>query len=145
MSAVQIDNRLKKTILAMSDVVLTETALFLGLWLRFGGSIPDVYFGHFEQVMWTVAIIHLAAFFAFGVYRRLWHYYRGRDYGLLGGAVLAGVVVFFALTAASGNMLPRSVYLMYGVMLFAFAAGFRFILRKAAELDEVEVGDDGGS
>lgn len=123
--------------IALFDMILTGLALFLALWFQLDESITAVYFEHFEQVIWPVVLLNLVAFFVFGVYRRLWFFYTLRDYLLLGGAVLLGVAAVLAYGVVFNIMLPRSVFIIYCLLVFIFSGGMRFILRKVVDLDEV--------
>ncbi len=117
----------------MSDAVLIGASLFIALILRFDGNIPSNYMGNFESLLWPVIAIHILIFSAFGIYRRLWRYARVEELLLIVFSVGTGSAACYLFSTYFNLMLPRSVYIIYGVILLFFIGSSRFSLRVLAK------------
>lgn len=128
-----INNTFKKIILALLDAVMIGASLFIALVLRFEGRIPSVYTNNFESLLWPVIAMQILIFIFFGIYRRLWRYASVDELLLIVFTVGAGSTVSLLYSWYFELMLPRSVYIIYGVLLLFFIGGSRFSLRVLAK------------
>ena len=128
-----INNTFKKIILALLDAVMIGASLFIALVLRFEGRIPSEYTNNFESLLWPVIAMQILIFIFFGIYRRLWRYASVDELLLIVFTVGAGSTVSLLYSWYFELMLPRSVYIIYGVLLLFFIGGSRFSLRVLAK------------
>ncbi len=73
--AARIVRRLRRDVpLAVLDLALVFPAYLGPLALRFEGSIPHLYWHNFWIFIPIVAVLHLLANYAFGLYGQMWRY-----------------------------------------------------------------------
>jgi FlaA1/EpsC-like NDP-sugar epimerase len=128
-----INNTFKKIVLALGDAVMIGASLFIALVLRFEGHIPLQYMDNFERLLWPVIAVQILIFFFSGIYRRLWRYASVDELLLIVFTVGTGSTVSLLFSWYFDLMLPRSVYIIYGVLLLFFIGGSRFSLRVLAK------------
>jgi FlaA1/EpsC-like NDP-sugar epimerase len=128
-----INNTFKKIVLALLDAVMIGASLFIALVLRFEGRIPSEYTNNFESLLWPVIAVQILIFIFFGIYRRLWRYASVDELLLIVFTVGAGSTVSLLYSWYFELMLPRSVYVIYGVLLLFFIGGSRLSLRVLAK------------
>lgn len=139
-----INNTFKKIVLALLDAVMIGASLFIALVLRFEGRIPSEYTNNFESLLWPVIAVQILIFIFFGIYRRLWRYASVDELLLIVFTVGAGSTVSLLYSWYFELMLPRSVYVIYGVLLLFFIGGSRFSLRVLAKyLKKINVNNNG--
>lgn len=128
---------LRTPLFLLADAGAVALALFCSLWLRFDGRIPASFLRSAWQVLPGAMGAYLVSFYFLGLYRRLWRYASIGD--LL--AITAGVTVGAALTASQtlflisekGFLLPRSVLVVWPVLVVAFVGGIRLLVRLSYE------------
>ena len=114
------------------DLLMVPIAWFGAYWLRFNlDSFPP---GFFDQALMLLPVIGIAQggmFWYFGLYRGIWRFASIPDLMRIVKAVTAGVVVAatasFILTRLQG--VPRSVFILDGILLMLLLGGPRFIYR----------------
>jgi len=124
---------LKHISLALIDAGLVVAALALGLLLRFEGSVPSLWLDRLETLLLPAAIINLASFYIFGLYRRVWRYAGIDELLLIVLAVSAGLSGTY-LYSYFFEPLPRSVYIIAWFLLIFFIGGSRLAVRLLADL-----------
>jgi FlaA1/EpsC-like NDP-sugar epimerase len=114
------------------DLLWIPVALGLAYWLRFDlGPIPEIY----VHGLWTMLAIALpvqtAAFWLFGLYRGIWRFASVPDLMRILRAVWIGVGLSFLAYFLVGRLegMPRSIMLLYPVMLTMGLTGPRLIYR----------------
>jgi FlaA1/EpsC-like NDP-sugar epimerase len=116
----------------LHDGLMTPLAWFAAFWLRFNldGFPPD----NLDAAIYSLAIIlpmQLASFHFFGLYKGVWRFASLPDIlRILKAAVIgvtASMLLLFVLTRAEG--IPRSVPVIYGILLVMFLSGPRFLYR----------------
>ena len=138
-------NKFKHLVLALGDAVLVGTSLYLALVLRFEGHVPFSFMNNFERLLWPAVLLNIIIFFVFGLYRRLWRYASVDELLLIVWAVGIGSTATFFLSRFFHLMLPRSVYIISGVILLFFIGGSRFALRVLVRyLKKLEGINNGG-
>lgn len=114
------------------DLLMVPVAWFVAYWLRFNlDTIPDGYFSQALILLPVVWAVQGGMFWYFGLYRGIWRFASIPDLMRIIKAVTAGVVVAatacFILTRLQG--VPRSVFILDGLLLVLLLGGPRFIYR----------------
>ena len=117
----------------LGDLGLLAFALYGAFWLRFDGRIPE----HWLDSLWLYGLIAWAAklpvFWRLGLYALSWAHVSARELARVGLAVgiaqaLLGAFYFLLgreLAALGLAPLPRSVWLLDGLLSLVFVGGFR--------------------
>ena len=118
--------------LIVYDIVAAYAAYFGALWLRFDlkfSGIPDRFMEPCEKFMPIFAIICIAVFWAFRLYRVIWRFASFRElenvtlaWAIVTAAHIIGISVFF------GRM-PISYFIMGAVIHYVLITGIRFSYR----------------
>lgn len=119
----------------LHDVIAAVAVWCLAFWLRFNLDIPEPYLGGmWRSVLW-VAPVQAAIFLYFGLYRGLWRYASLPDLKriLLAAAAGAMVVPVVLLMAQRSAMAPRSVLILYPILLALVMSGSRLAYRAWKE------------
>ncbi|MEW8507330.1 MAG: nucleoside-diphosphate sugar epimerase/dehydratase [Candidatus Thiodiazotropha sp.] len=114
------------------DVLMVPIAWFLAYWLRYNLEVvPAAYYEDALRGMLFILPIQLSAFLLFGLYRGIWRFASLPDIVRILKAVtvgtLVGVALLFIFTRAGG--VPRSVPVIYGILLVMLLSGPRLIYR----------------
>jgi len=125
--------RLRSRAGAFAHDVLVIPAAWLGAyWLRFNlDAIPPDLLSTGLGALAVVVPVQAGAYWWFGLYRGVWRFASIPDLMRILRAVVVGVALsmlaLFALTRLEG--VPRSVPVLYGLLLFAGLSGPRFLYR----------------
>lgn len=114
------------------DVVMVPVAWLLAYWLRFNlEPIPPEFLHKALATLPVVIAVQAVAFWYFGLYRGVWRFASLPDLMRILKSVALGVVVsgaiIFMLTRL--QQVPRSVFVLHGLLLVFLIAGPRFIYR----------------
>ncbi|MES9861103.1 MAG: nucleoside-diphosphate sugar epimerase/dehydratase [Candidatus Thiodiazotropha sp. LLP2] len=114
------------------DVLMVPIAWFLAFWFRYNLEVvPVSYYTDALHALLFILPVQLAAFLLFGLYRGIWRFASLPDIMRILKAVLVGTVVgvalLFVFTRAGG--VPRSVPVIYAILLVMFLSGPRLIYR----------------
>jgi FlaA1/EpsC-like NDP-sugar epimerase len=122
------------------DVVAIAISIAVAFALRFDASNIVATISPYLPVALLPLIVLPPIFAAFGLYRREWRYASVNEMFALAGAVVAGMVLCFAvfllLSAAelAGAVgFPRLVWVNEGLLILALVGGGRFVLRAGLE------------
>jgi UDP-GlcNAc:undecaprenyl-phosphate GlcNAc-1-phosphate transferase len=131
-----LDISYKRRVLeVLLDFVLIVLCYYLAYGLRFEFEMPRVMFEHFEQSLPVVVAMTMLAFFYQGVYRGFWTYVSAEDLTkyvkACGLAVLLTVLSIVLLHRFDGY--PRSVFAIYGLLMFIGLGGTRVSFRLMDE------------
>ncbi len=114
------------------DLLMVPIAWFGAYWLRF--NLEPFPAGFFDQALVLLPVIWIAQggmFWYFGLYRGIWRFASIPDLMRIIKAVAAGVVVAamasFILTRLQS--VPRSVFILDGILLVLLLGGPRFVYR----------------
>lgn len=115
------------------DMALCCCAGILALLIRFEGSFGAVrdhglWSGLFLCLPFLIAMT-LGLFLLVGVYRWLWQYAGGVELMKTGFACLGSAVLFYLLNQLLGAGLPRSIPLIYLLILYLEVLGTRYLFR----------------
>jgi len=135
--------RANKIVLALCDALIVNVTVWLGLMLRFDGTIRDPYFHSFLLLAAPRAVVALVVFHFGGLYRSLWRYASIEEFfGVMRTVSLYalgfGLLVALRLTPP----FPRSVALLTWVLDVVGVAGIRLLVRV---IRRAVVGSRGGS
>jgi len=114
------------------DLLMIPAAWLGAYWLRFNlGDIPEPFLQHALGLLPMVLLLQGGLFWYFGLYRGVWRFASMPDLmrilkAVATGVVLVGVVVY-AFTHWQG--VPRSVFILYGLLLVGLLGGPRFAYR----------------
>jgi FlaA1/EpsC-like NDP-sugar epimerase len=125
----------RRLLVFVHDLVAAALAWIAAFWLRFNFDIPAEYAAlMFDRLPWVVAI-HVAVFWAFGLYRGLWRYASLPDLQRLVAAVgLAALAVPTFLTLAPAELVvPRTAYVLTPALLALVMGGSRLAYRAWKE------------
>lgn len=116
----------------LHDAMMIPIAWFGAYWLRFNlDTIPTAFRQEAVNLVPVVIGIHFVIFIVFGVHRGLWRFISIPDLtrlikSVVVGTALVAVVIFF-LTRLEA--VPRSVFLLHGLLLLAMVCGPRLLYR----------------
>ncbi|MEW6329847.1 MAG: nucleoside-diphosphate sugar epimerase/dehydratase [Pseudomonadota bacterium] len=111
---------------------MVPVAWFAAYWLRFNlDAIPEGFFNQALILLPVIVVSQGGMFWYFGLYRGIWRFASIPDLVRILKAVTAGVVIAaaasFILTRLQG--VPRSVFILDGILLVLLLGGPRFIYR----------------
>ncbi|HWL32586.1 MAG TPA: nucleoside-diphosphate sugar epimerase/dehydratase [Gaiellaceae bacterium] len=120
-----------------ADLAIVVAAWFFAFRLRFDTDLP-VYYEYYVswQILALVAAIKLGIFALFGFYNRWWRYVSTRDmWGAARGVVAASLVTFlvFSFFDVHAAEVPRTVWVIDGLLTLALVAGSRMLARTIIE------------
>jgi FlaA1/EpsC-like NDP-sugar epimerase len=101
------------------DGVLVALAYLLAYRLRFDvAAVPPRYEELFENTIWWIVPVMLAALAAFGVYQRVWTFVGQREYeGVAKGAIAGTVVVVGAIALLHPVQTPPKFFFKHNVLI----------------------------
>ena len=120
-----------------ADFAIVVAAWFFAFRLRFDTDLP-VYYEYYVSwsILALVAVIKLSVFALFGFYNRWWRYVSTRDmWGAARGVVAASLVLFlvFSFFDVHAAHVPRTVWVIDGLLTLALVAGSRMLARTIIE------------
>ena len=120
-----------------ADLAIVVAAWWLAFRLRFDEFLPVFYEQYLSwELLGLVAGIKLAVFALFGFYNRWWRYVSTRDmWGAARGVVAASLVTFlvFSFFDVHPAEVPRTIWVIDGLLTLAFVAGSRMLARTIIE------------
>ncbi|HHV18403.1 MAG TPA: polysaccharide biosynthesis protein [Thermoanaerobacterales bacterium] len=97
--------------------------------LRFDGNIPQLYLDYYVKSFFLVTIIVLLCFYKFDIYDRLWRFASTNEmFSILSATTIASLLML-GFTYMLRFLYPRSIYLLFWLLLTALISGYRFMLR----------------
>lgn len=116
--------------LAALDVISIILAAFISIYLRFdSGSIPANYLNMLISQLPAAVIIYILSFYVFKLYSRIWRYASAAELIAIALANILGSCVWFFLSVYISAVLPRSLYIITGLLLILFIGASRLALR----------------
>ena len=120
-----------------ADLAIVVAAWYLAFRLRFDTDLPVYYERYVSwEILGLVAAIKLSIFALSGFYNRWWRYVSTRDmWGAARGVVAASLVTFlvFSFFEVHVAAVPRTVWIIDGLLTLAFVAGSRMLVRTIIE------------
>jgi len=135
----------RRLIVFISDTFLIALALSTAFLLRFDFSIPSAQLDLFWECLLIVIVVKPLVFFATGFYNSLWRYASVQDaVEILKGVTLSSVLAVFAvLFLRQFTPIPRSIFVLDWILLFALLAASRLVWRVWRETYVVNQSSDG--
>lgn len=121
----------RRTALAfVHDVCAAALAWVAMYWLRFNLELPSPYYEDMLRSLTWIVPMQAAIFFAFGLYRGLWRFASTLDLQrIVLSAGLGALLVPLLLVMLQMQAVPRSVVVLYPIVLIFLMAGDRFAYR----------------
>jgi FlaA1/EpsC-like NDP-sugar epimerase len=120
-----------------ADLAIVVASWYVAFRLRFDEFLPVYYEQYLSwELLGLVAAIKLSVFALFGFYNRWWRYVSTRDmWGAARGVVAASLVLFlvFAFFDVHAADVPRTVWIIDGLLTLALVAGSRMLARTIIE------------
>ena len=120
-----------------ADLAIVVAAWYFAFRLRFDTDLPVYYERYLSwEILGLVAAIKLSIFALFGFYNRWWRYVSTRDmWGAARGVVAASLAIFLIFTFFEVHVaaVPRTVWIIDGLLTLAFVAGSRMLARTIIE------------
>ena len=115
----------------MFDIALISLSLCLAFLLRFDFSIPSQEMHLFWECLTVVLVVKPLVFIATGFYNSLWRYASVQDaIEILKGVTFSSILAVFAvLFLQQFTPIPRSIFLLDWILLFALLAASRLVWR----------------
>ncbi len=124
---------LKKRFLAfMHDICAVPFAWLLAYWLRFNlGKMPHGTLKHAIDLLPLLLIIQISAYAIFSLYRGIWRFASVPDLVRIVKAAMVGNIGMAVVVGLCFSFLdiPRSVFLLYPLLLVSFLCGGRLLYR----------------
>jgi FlaA1/EpsC-like NDP-sugar epimerase len=122
----------RSAVIFIHDLVMVAIAWLASYWLRFNlTAIPPEYLSRALEAIPVLIVVQAAAFYWSGMYRGVWRFASLPDLIRILKAVAAGsalsFVIFFLLYRM--DEIPRSMVLLYPLLLSIFLSGPRFLYR----------------
>lgn len=111
------------------DIILINIALYYSFILRFDSNIPEEYLIAYKDTYIIVSIISVVSFIIFNLYNRIWKYASIDELISIVLATSFGTMAVLGYTFMMRCTYPRSVYILFWLLLTVFIGGFRFIFR----------------
>ena len=118
-----------RIILAIIDIGVINISLYLSFALRFDNKIPQEYYTLFKETHVVVTVIALCSFIFFNLYNRIWNYASVNELIAIVFATSFNSLTALGYTFMIGKTYPRSIYILFWLLLTTFVGGSRFILR----------------
>ena len=124
-----------RSVLALlHDVTAVAVAWMVAYWLRFNLDIPGDYLAQAVAMLPWVLPVNLAAFWLAGLYRGIWRYSSLHDLKrILVSVATAALFVVAGMYVMQSATVPRSVLILYPVLLIGFMGGSRLLYRAWKE------------
>lgn len=116
--------------LAALDVISIILAAFISIYLRFdSGSIPANYLNMLISQLPAAVIIYILSFYVFKLYSRIWRYASAAELIAIALANILGSCAWYFISVYISAVLPRSLYIITGLLLILFIGASRLALR----------------
>jgi FlaA1/EpsC-like NDP-sugar epimerase len=124
-----------RSILALlHDLSVVAVAWLAAYWLRFNLDVPADYLAQAVTMLPWVLPINLATFWFAGLYRGIWRYASLHDLKrILLAVAAAALLVVAGMYATQTTSVPRSVLILYPMLLVGLMGGSRLLYRAWKE------------
>lgn len=125
----------RRIIVFICDLFLISLALCMAFLLRFDFSVPEMQMSLFWECLFVVLVIKPLVFILAGFYTSLWRYASIQDaFEILKAVCMSSVLSIFALLLLHQfNTVPRSIFVLDGVLVFGLLSTSRLIWRAYRE------------
>jgi FlaA1/EpsC-like NDP-sugar epimerase len=120
----------RRLMLLASDAILLNLSIIASLFIRFDSiHIPVQYQEVFYSTFLTITLVNLAIYYVFGLYKNLWQYASINELAQIFFATLTGSVVSYIVGLSLKMPLPRSIYIIFWLMVFFLLGATRISYR----------------
>ena len=129
---IKVNNLIKKCIVFIHDIMMIPIAWYLSYWLRFNfDTIPYKQFKHASEVVLLVMIVQIICYRIFGLYRGIWRFSSIPDLFRIFKSVILSMLIIAVFLFLYDRLtgIPRSVLVIYSIVLILLLGGSRFIYR----------------
>lgn len=126
----------RSTLVFLFDILALIVALLGSYWIRFNFDIPSAYYSKLAIGLPFLAVAHGAACWYAGLYRGMWMFASLPDLRRVLKAVALSSLALFVLVAfdrLGGPVVPRSVLVLYPILLLVLMGGGRVTWRMWRE------------
>ena len=126
----QLKRTHKKWIMVLADVFMVPFALWLAWALRLGEVWPKGYLTQFWWLFLAVVPTAVLVFARLGLYRAIIRYIGSKAlYSIINGSVLMAFVVWSLVFISREPSFPRSIPIIFALVLMVFIGGSRLFVR----------------
>lgn len=123
-------------LLMVLDAVLVHFSLFFSFNLRFEGNVAPQFYEQYSRTWIEVTVICLLSFVFFRLYDRLWRFASiGELLSITSATFVATMGVLF-YTFMIGNPYPRSIYIIFWLLLTSLIGFSRLVFRASGDFAE---------
>ncbi|MCH8532904.1 MAG: polysaccharide biosynthesis protein [Saccharospirillum sp.] len=120
----------KKWIMVAADVVIIPFALWSAWALRFSDWWPQYYIDRFWWLFPLIIPVGIFIFARLGLYRAIVRFMSGQAFmAIVKGSVLLALILWSFAFVARLSGFPRSIPVIFGLVLFALVGGSRMLVR----------------
>lgn len=131
--------RIRIVSLMLLDVFLINIAYIVSFWLRFEGNIINDFFNVYQSHFFVYTIIKILTFAYFKIYRSLWRYASVDELLQIFYGAFLGNILVLSYSFIIGAHLPRSIYIMTGMIDVLLIGGSRFSYRAIRRIKNGEL------
>jgi len=122
-----------KFLLLFIDILIINIACYFSFYLRFDGKIPTLYATRFLQSTLALTVINIIIFVIFNLYNRIWKFASVGELLSIISATTVGTMAVLLYTFMMNITFPRSVYIIYWLLLTGFIGISRLALRVSKD------------
>ncbi len=127
--------QMKKPIFIVIDAMIMTFTIIFAFYLRLGWPLSSQYLDFLQKFLVPFMLLKLSIFYGLGMYRRLWRYASVQELRVIAqSVVLASFTVLFLSYSLGTIPIPRSVFIVDGLLTLFMIGGLRFFGRIFAEL-----------
>jgi UDP-GlcNAc:undecaprenyl-phosphate GlcNAc-1-phosphate transferase len=118
----------------LSDATVASASCFLSFQLRFDGDLSAVQESNLVRSLPIVILAAIVGQWACGSYRVFWKYIGVTEaLGIAKSSAVAGLALVFATLLPAFHQFPRSIFVLFPMVFFLLATGYRVSLRLMHE------------
>ena len=121
---------LRKILLILLDVFIINTSIFVALFFRFNGDIPDDMVKIYMDAVLITTAAKILIYWLFGFYRSLWRYAGEKELIQIFFGTLLGASAHFTFAFLMNDLLPRTVYVASWLLTFILMELFHYFFKK---------------
>lgn len=129
-----ISTRIKWLLFLFFDIAALAFSIIFAFVLRLGWPIYPEYIPFLRVYLVPLIVVKLAIFYGFGLYRRFWRYASIHELRVIIQAVIISSFSILFLSYSLGTtQIPRSVFVVDGLLTMIMVGGIRFAGRTLSE------------